>query len=157
MAQAMCCALSATARATIMVADDVELNRGLYRRMLQRSGYDVIEAKDGCETLAEIERRAPDVLLLDLTMPGVSGMEVLRQLRRDYDQIALPIIVVTGDSEVQTIRRCLDAGANDYVIKPIVWSILKARLETHLRVHQARSELVLYQRAPELAEEVCAE
>jgi DNA-binding response OmpR family regulator len=154
MAQAMPCALSASAPPTIMVADDAELNRQLYRRLLQRSGYNVIDAKDGCETLSQIERSTPDLLLLDLTMPGVSGVEVLRQLRGDYDQIALPIIVVTGHTDVQMIRTCLDAGANDYVLKPIVWSILKARLETHLRVHQARMELVLHQRAPNFAEEM---
>jgi CheY-like chemotaxis protein len=156
MAQAMSCALSPTASATIMVADDAELNRQLYRRLLLRTGYSVIEAKDGCETLAQIEQRAPDLLLLDLTMPGISGVEVLRQLRRDYDQIALPVIVVTGHADVETIRTCLDAGANDYVLKPIVWSILKARLQTHLRVHQARLELILHQRAPDLAEGVGA-
>lgn len=143
MAQAMPCATHETTPATIMVADDAELNRELYRRLLQRSGYDVVETKDGCETLAAIERNVPDLVLLDLTMPGLSGVEVLRQLRRDYDQVALPVIVVTGHTGVQTIRTCLDAGANDYIMKPIVWSILKARLETHLRVHQAQAKFVL--------------
>jgi CheY-like chemotaxis protein len=141
MGHAMSCAESARVPATILVAEDAEMNRALYRRLLDRCGYNVIETRDGAETLEAVAREAPDLVLLDLRMPMIDGIEVLRQIRRDYDQVQLPVIVVTGDTDVETAADCLSKGANDYVTKPIVWSVLRSRLETHLRVRSARQEL----------------
>lgn len=141
MGHAMPCAESAHAPATILVADDAEMNRELYRRLLGRSGYNVLEARDGAEALEAIERTPPALVLLDLRMPEIDGVEVLRHLRRSHDQIALPIIIVTGAGETELAARCLEDGANDYVTKPIVWSVLRARVEAHLLVRAARAEL----------------
>lgn len=145
--------------ATILVADDSDLNRALFRRLLIRAGHSVIETRDGCETLAEIERCAPDLMLLDLHMPGIAGIEVLRQVRRDHDPAPLPVIIVTADTDVEMAVRCLAAGANDYVTKPVVWSVLRARLETYLSLQRAHAELMdLYKYGiPEFGDEFLAD
>jgi CheY-like chemotaxis protein len=143
---------------TILVADDSDLNRTLFRRLLGRAGYNVIETKDGCETLEEIERRWPDLVLLDLRMPEIDGVEVLREVRRSFDQASLPVIIVTADHDIAVARDCLDAGANDYITKPIVWSLLRARLETHLILHaRAIAQQALRAKADEKADEVHAD
>jgi len=157
MGQAMPRASGARAPAKILVADDADLNRELFRRLLCRRGYSVIETRDGCETLEEIERSAPDLVLLDLRMPGKSGVEVLRLVRGVYDKTQLPIIIVTGDTDTEMAADCLAAGANDYVTKPIVWSALRALLETHLKLHQAYAEVASPCDAEAIAEETRAD
>jgi CheY-like chemotaxis protein len=116
----------------ILVVDDVEPNRELLRRWLARSGYDVEEAKDGYEALHAVEQDIPDLMLLDLHMPNLDGHETLKRVRHAYDQDRLPIIIVTAENDERIAAHCLEAGANDFITKPIMWSLLRARVTTFL-------------------------
>jgi CheY-like chemotaxis protein len=116
----------------ILVADDCEPNRALLRRLLTRCGYEVVEVCDGCETLKAVEQELPDLLLLDLRMPELDGDEALRHLRRRYDQTQLPIIIVTAEHDANIAADCVEAGANDYITKPFIAALLRARIKTFL-------------------------
>ena len=97
---------------------------------LRDHGYDVRSASTGEEALEEVARRRPDVLLLDLMLPGIDGLEVCRRLRLEGD---LPIIAVTARSDSTDVVAGLEAGADDYVTKPVVASVLAARIRAVLR------------------------
>ena len=97
---------------------------------LRDHGYDVRTAATGEQALEEVDRRRPDVLLLDLMLPGIDGLEVCRRLRRQGD---LPIIAVTARSDSADVVAGLEAGADDYVTKPVVASVLAARIRAVLR------------------------
>jgi CheY-like chemotaxis protein len=122
---------------TLLIVDDEETNRDLLARRLLRKGFRVLEASDGRAALAMIAREKIDLVLLDITMPGLDGIEVLRILRRDHSAVSLPIIMVTARTESQDIVNALDAGANDYVTKPIDFAVTLARIEAQLRLRAA--------------------
>ncbi len=118
----------------ILVVDDEPANVELLDRRLRRAGYEVSTASSAQEALAEVARRPPNLMLLDICMPGMSGLEVLRTLRAAPDTHLLPIIMVTGLSATEDIVEAIQSGANDYVTKPINMPVLLARVETQLRV-----------------------
>ncbi|HVY85290.1 MAG TPA: response regulator [Caulobacterales bacterium] len=126
----------------VLIADDNDANRGILSRLLGRRGYSVFEAESGERALDMIDEVAPDMVLLDLNMPDLSGIEILRQIRRTQDSSMLPVIMVTAEHDNEMIARCLGAGANDYVTKPVQWAVLQARIETHLSLHRAHAELL---------------
>jgi DNA-binding response OmpR family regulator len=123
----------------ILVCDDNEMGRVLLRRMLSRRGYVVEEAVDGKSTIEAVERRPPDLVLLDLRLPDIDGSEVLRQLRRDRDVNELPIIMVSAEHDGDVVAGCFFLGACDYVTKPIHAGILYARIATYLDLHFAHA------------------
>ncbi len=125
----------------ILVVDDREENRSLLRRRLQRNGAQVVEAADGASALRVVAEEQPDLVLLDHMMPGMSGLDVLKTLRLEHDPAALPVIMVTAYSEEETIVACLEAGANDFVGKPIAFRVLSARMTTHLALKGAIGRL----------------
>ena len=116
-------------------------SRALLMRMLSSAGYDCRETDNAIDALKQIREEKPDVLLLDFKMPEMDGTDALKQLRADPNpQIAqLPVIMLTGhgESEVQ----CLEAGADDFVIKPVKIEVLRARIDSQLRVHSLRFQL----------------
>lgn len=119
-------------KAKVLVVDDVEDNRDLLVRRLGRKGYDASAVPDGPSALDAIETGEYDVILLDVMMPGMSGVEVLERIREDHTKTALPVIMATAKSDSQDVVLALSKGANDYVTKPIDFPILLARLESHL-------------------------
>jgi sigma-B regulation protein RsbU (phosphoserine phosphatase) len=125
----------------ILIVDDEDVSRALLTRMLSSAGYNCRETDNAIEALKLVREQKPDVLLLDFKMPGMDGTDALKQLRSDPSpQIAqLPVIMLTGhgESEVQ----CLQAGADDFVIKPVKIEVLRARIEAQLRVHSLRLQL----------------
>jgi sigma-B regulation protein RsbU (phosphoserine phosphatase) len=125
----------------ILIVDDDDASRALLTRMLSSAGYNCRETSNALAVIKLVREQKPDVLLLDFKMPGIDGTDVLKQLRSDPDpDIAqLPVIMLTGhgESEVQ----CLQAGADDFVIKPIKIEVLRARIEAQLRVHSLRLQL----------------
>jgi CheY-like chemotaxis protein len=131
---------SSSAPRRILVVDDVESNRELLRRWLARSGYDVEEASDGYEALLAVEQDVPDLMLLDLHMPNLDGHETLRRVRNAYNRDLLPIIVVTADQDERVAANCLEAGANDFITKPIMWPLLRARVTTFLINRSAKDD-----------------
>ncbi len=107
-------------------------------RRLTRRGCVVEAVADGGACMARIEQPpAPDLLLLDVQMPGVMGLEVLRRVRLRFSHDALPVILVTALGDSEDVVRGLEAGANDYVVKPIHLPVLLARMEVGLRIRRS--------------------
>lgn len=130
-----------TEEGLLLVADDNEMNRDMLARRLSRRGFTVVTAADGQEALDRIVEESFDVILLDITMPRVDGMEVLSRVRETTPAADLPIIMATARSETQDVVRALEMGANDYVTKPLDFQIVLARLQTQLSLKRARQEL----------------
>jgi signal transduction histidine kinase len=131
----------ATHTATICVIDDHPDNLDLLEQELSDAGYRVLTASDGQRGLEIIAAQCPDLVLLDIMMPGLSGHEVCKTLRRTDETAVLPIILVTAKSGTHDEVLGLDAGANDYVTKPINIETLLARIRTQLRIKQLQDEL----------------
>ena len=130
-----------TTSASLLVVDDNELNRDVLSRRLRQRGYKVGVAVDGPDALAQVAGGAFDLILLDVEMPGMSGLDVLRQLRAGYTRTELPVIMVTARSGGDDIVEALNAGANDYVTKPVDFPVAIARIETHLSHQRAVASL----------------
>jgi two-component system, OmpR family, response regulator MprA len=116
---------------TVLVVDDEEAVRESLRHALELEGYDVELAPDGGRALAQIEASVPDAVVLDVLMPGVSGLEVARRLRSGGNRV--PILMLTARAEVDDRVAGLDAGADDYLVKPFALDELLARLRALLR------------------------
>ncbi len=123
-----------TMQPSLLVVDDNEMNRDMLSRRLIKEGYEVTLATDGQEALTLIEDNAYDLVLLDVMMPGISGLEVLSQLRQHYSQSQLPIIMVTAKDQSEDVVGALDMGANDYITKPIDFPIALARVRSQLSI-----------------------
>lgn len=118
---------------TLLVVDDNEENRDLLGRRLEKAGFTVLLAESGPEALSAVASGPVDLVLLDVMMPGMSGTEVLEQLRRTHAPSELPIIMVTACTDAGDVVAALDRGANDYVTKPVDMPILLARVQAQLR------------------------
>lgn len=128
-------------RQTVLVVDDTPVNIDLLSDIL-RKDYQVKAAVNGAKAL-EIARAepAPDIILLDIMMPEMSGHEVCRQLKEDPNTADIPIIFVTAKSEVEDEKQGLDMGAVDYITKPFNPEIVEARVRNQLSLHQQRDQL----------------
>jgi two-component system KDP operon response regulator KdpE len=115
---------------TILVVDDEPQIRRVLRATLSSSGYDVIEAKDGQEAVDLVVRERPALILLDVNMPGMSGLEACSKIRLSFDG---PIIMVTVRNSEHDKILALDSGADDYVVKPFNMGELQARIRAALR------------------------
>jgi adenylate cyclase len=129
------------AQGSLLVVDDNEMNRDMLSRRLERQGYAVAVAADGGQALEMIGARPFDVVLLDIMMPGISGLEVLKTLREQYSVADLPIIMATAKDESRDIVAALNLGANDYVTKPLDFPVVLARVQTQLSLKRAREEI----------------
>ena len=127
-------------RADLLVVDDDRKITNMLRRALQAEGYDVRTANDGAEGLARVRERQPDLVLLDLLMPGMDGLEVCRRLREESD---VPILILTAKDETEDRVRGLDSGADDYLVKPFELEELLARVRALLRRREGREQRVL--------------
>ncbi len=105
--------------ARILVVDDVAVNREILKRRLTRRGFEITEASGGQEALDIIEREIVDLVLLDIMMPDVDGLDVVRTVRKTRSTRELPIIMVSAKSFSEDVTQCLELGANDYVTKPV--------------------------------------
>lgn len=115
----------------VLVVDDEPPIRRFLRTSLAAQGYDIIEAEDGSKALEEVRRRSPDLLVLDLGLPGIDGLEVIQRLRGSG--VALPIIVLSSRVDEAGKVEALDLGADDYVTKPFGVDELLARIRTAMR------------------------
>jgi len=116
----------------LLIVDDEESNRDMLSRRLLRQGFEVLVAEDGVQALASIRNQAPDMVLLDIRMPGMGGMEVLRAIRELYSPTQLPVIMVTAEGHSASIVEALQMGANDYITKPVDMPVALARIRTLL-------------------------
>jgi two-component system, OmpR family, response regulator MprA len=128
--------------ASILVVDDDAPIRRMLDRTLRAEGYDVVAAADGGAALAAVERAAPDLVVLDVAMPGMDGLAVCRRLRDKG--LALPILLLTARDAVDDRVAGLDAGADDYVVKPFAATELLARVRALLRRGTEPGELLAH-------------
>jgi sigma-B regulation protein RsbU (phosphoserine phosphatase) len=127
--------------AAILIVDDEELNRDGLARRLQRHDYEVVTAPGGREAIELLGGRRFDLVLLDIMMPGMNGLEVLKFLRRVDSLIDLPIIMVTAKGESEDMVEALELGANDYVTKPLDFPVVLARIRTQLALRRAVAQV----------------
>jgi phosphoserine phosphatase RsbU/P len=127
---------SAVGAARILVVDDVAENREILRRYLAKNGFVVDAACGGGEALAMLDVRRYDAVLLDVMMPEVGGYEVLRTIRRTRAAAELPVIMATVLDTSEQVVKALEMGANDYVTKPLDFSVVLARVRTQVAIRQ---------------------
>lgn len=128
-------------RARILVVDDEAPNRGLVRKVLEPMGYDIAEAADGEEAVAEISARPPDLVLLDLIMPRMDGYSVLRAIKSDPRTRLIPVVMLTSHDQLVEKIRAVQIGVDDYLVKPFNITELTARVKSLVSLKQFTDEL----------------
>ena len=118
----------------ILVVDDNATNRDILTTRLQAHGYETLQAADGQEALASVKQNRPDLILLDVMMPNLDGIETCRRLKADDTLPFLPIILVTAKADSKDIVAGLEAGADEYLTKPVDQAALVARVRSVLRI-----------------------
>jgi DNA-binding response OmpR family regulator len=131
----------AAPQATVLLVDDEEMNRDGLARRLQRHDYEVVTARSGREAIELLGGRRFDLVLLDIMMPGMNGLEVLKFLRRVDSLVDLPIIMVTAKGESEDMVEALELGANDYLTKPLDLPVVLARIRTQLALRRAVAQV----------------
>ena len=134
-------ATEAATTARILIVDDHEDNVEVIRARLEAGGYQIESAADGVEALERVRQSPPDLILLDVMMPRIDGMEVARRIKADQTLPFIPIIMQTALDTVQHKVEGLGAGADDYVTKPINFAELEARVKSMLRIKLLQDEL----------------
>lgn len=129
------------ARGRVLVIDDQPINIRLVTLLLENSGFTVIPALSGAEGVALAAERPPDVVLLDMRMPGMDGFQVLEHFRADPRLLALPVIFLTADNDRETLVRAFAAGVVDFVTKPFLAQELVGRVRTQVELSHARDSL----------------
>ncbi len=117
----------------VLAVDDTPENLEILRMRLEAQGYDVVEAADGEEGLAKVRDLRPDLVLLDIMMPKRDGISVVREMKADPDLRHIPVILVTAKADTKDVVEGLDAGGDDYLIKPFEHAALLARVRSMLR------------------------
>jgi diguanylate cyclase (GGDEF)-like protein len=125
----------------ILIVDDISDNRTILTRRFQRRGFDVVEADNGLTAIELIDQTPFDVVLLDVMMPGIDGIETLKRIRGQRSASALPVIMVTAKSESANIVDALELGANDYVTKPVDFAVALARVNTQISRKRAEQQV----------------
>ena len=133
----------------ILVVDDTPVNVKLLADLLTVKGYAVVTAASGAEALAAVEKDQPDLVLLDVMMPGMSGYDVCRKIRANVATAMLPVVMVTALDPVQERVKGIDAGADDFLSKPINQPELLARVKSLLRIKLLHDELAEWSRTLE--------
>ncbi|MFA6241846.1 MAG: HD domain-containing phosphohydrolase [Candidatus Hydrogenedentales bacterium] len=130
----------------ILIVDDIPENIVLMKRLLAPKGYDVHEATGGKAALETVLQDPPDVILLDLIMPDMNGFEVCERLKRDLSTRHIPVIIVTGMAEHEANIRALEAGADDFLTRPIDPVLLEARIRSSVKSKALQDQIMRYQR-----------
>jgi class 3 adenylate cyclase len=125
----------------LLVVDDNELNRDMLSRRLGARGFAVETAADGEGALQRLEQGGLDVVLLDVMMPGLSGLDVLRRVRERWPESDLPVIMETARDATEDVVEALRLGANDYVTKPLDFPVVLARVETQVALKRQKEEI----------------
>lgn len=137
--------------ATLLLVDDNLKNLDMLSRRLQRRGYNTLLATSGEDGLTILSQYSVDLMILDVMMPGLSGIDVLNQIREHQDQHQLPIIMATAKSQSEDISSAFEQGANDYITKPVDFKVALARIESCLNQKQLSDALEISQERYQLA------
>ena len=128
-------------KSRILVVDDITKNLQVVGTMLRNEGYDVVPATSGPQALERVRTELPDLILLDLMMPEMDGLEVCKHLKAESSTRQIPIIFLTASNEMEHLVKGFEVGAVDYVTKPFNPPELLARVRTHLELKHARERL----------------
>ena len=131
----------------ILVVDDNEMNRDVISRQIKRQGHEVITASSGIQALEMLQAQPFDLILLDIMMPGMNGYEVLERLRADESLRRIPVVVVSAVDDLDSVIRCVELGAEDYLFKPINRTLLRARVDACLEKRSLQEKEVGYLKA----------
>lgn len=131
-------------QSSVLVVDDNEVNRDLLSRRLQRQGYEVAVAENGREALEKMRSHPFDLLLLDIMMPEINGYEVLETLKADPLLRHIPVIMISALDDMESVVRCIELGAEDYLFKPFNPTLLRARIGACLEKKQLRDQEQAY-------------
>ncbi|NUM54728.1 MAG: two-component system response regulator [Candidatus Hydrogenedentes bacterium] len=131
---------------TILVVDDMPENLELYRRLLTPRGYSVLSANGGVEAFAIVAATPPDVILLDLLMPGMDGFEVCERLKRNLATRHIPVIMVTGVADHDANIRALESGVDDFITRPLDPVLLEARIRSSVKSKAMQDQILRYQK-----------
>src|SRR3984893_2325141 len=126
----------------LLIVDENEMKRDMLARRLARKGYVIGLAETAKELLPRVKEDGIDLVLLDIEMPDVTGLDALQALRESYSSIELPIIMVTAKNQSDDIVKALEMGANDYLTKPIDFPVALARIGTQLSHKNAQEALI---------------
>jgi diguanylate cyclase (GGDEF)-like protein len=130
-------------RPRLLIVDDISDNRTILKRRFDRRGFDVSETDSGLAAVALIENGSFDLVLLDVMMPGIDGIETLKRIRARKSAFELPVIMVTAKSESGNIVEALEQGANDYVTKPVDFAVALARVNAQISRRRAEQQVVM--------------
>ena len=125
---------------SVLVVDDVPLNIPLIKKMLSQYTFEIRTANGGQAALDAIAQKKPNLLLLDLMMPGIDGFEVIRRLRADDATKDLPIIILSALNSEQDISKGFQLGANDFINKPIIMEKLLSSVTTQINLQAAKAQ-----------------
>ncbi|MFW6137798.1 MAG: two-component system response regulator [Spirochaetota bacterium] len=133
-------------KAKILVVDDEMNTLLMVEEVLSPLNYEVIFAKDGVEALERVEKHPPDVILLDIMMPRMNGTEVVKKLKSDEKSRLIPVVMLTGLKDLKDRIRSIDAGADDFLSKPVDISELRTRVKSLLKVKSYNDYMLNYQK-----------
>lgn len=125
----------------VLAVDDVPLNILLIKKMLSQYTFQIKTANSGQAALDAVAERKPDLMLLDLMMPGIDGFEVIQRLRANEETKDIPIIILSALNSEQDIARGFQLGANDYINKPIIMEKLVSSVTTQINLQEAKRKL----------------
>ena len=128
--QAEAAAVPRASEKSILVVDDEAAVRKILTRFLKERGYVVVAVRDGSEALELVRSQRPDIVLLDIDMPGKNGLQTLKELKALYPD--LPVVMVTGEEDVEIARQCVKAGASDYIKKPLDLNYLETEVVANI-------------------------
>lgn len=123
---------------SVLAVDDIPLNLLLVQKMLSRFNFEMRTARNGQEALDAVAAKKPDLILLDLMMPGIDGFEVIRRLREDPETADIQIVILSALNSNEDVVKGFNAGANDFIMKPIIMEKLLSCVITQLQVAAAR-------------------
>jgi DNA-binding response OmpR family regulator len=140
----------------ILVVDDDEMQRFLCREALETSGFEIVEASDGAAALAAFGEVEPDLVLLDVVMPEIDGFATCRAIRALPNGSTTPILMATGLDDIQSIELSYEAGATDFISKPINWALLPHRVRNALRADDLLNNFILSEKMLAEAQRIAA-
>jgi adenylate cyclase len=129
----------------LLVVDDNEANRYTLTRRLRRDGYsEIAEAENGLQALELLKERPFDLVLLDITMPEMDGYDVLKEIKSDMDLRDIPVIMISAEDKLDSVVRCIELGAEDYLPKPFNAVLLKARVSASIEKKRLKDQEMVY-------------
>lgn len=129
-------------KSNILIVDDSKFERELMKNAFTRFGdYEILEAENGTRGLGILSEKEVSLVLLDILMSDLDGIETLIKMRQKFNALELPVIMITSKSEVFDLVKCLRSGANDYITKPVNFEAAHSRIETHLKISEMAIEM----------------